>query len=201
MGVYTNTPNAGDIMLSEGGFTTLMDSGELPAFMSRNSREIREPEIFACARALRGPDHGFKKVGASGYCYGGWACFRLASAEHDDPSSSTSSSSPPPPLVDAISVGHPTFLTKEDIDQTSKRVAVQMLAPEVDAVYTAELKAYTFTKLQELGVSLEYRHFPGVAHACFIRGDVKLDGEREAMVKGKNAAVNWYREWLHGVTE
>lgn len=183
-------------MLSEGGFATLIASGDLPAFMSRNTRTIREPEIFACARALRGPDHGFKKVGASGYCYGGWACFRLASAEHEhehDPSS--------PPLVDAISVGHPTFLTKEDIDQTSKSVAVQILAPEEDAVYTAELKTHTFTKLQELGVSFEYRHFPSVAHACFIRGDEKLEGEREAMVKGKNAAVNWYREWLHGVKE
>lgn len=78
---------------------------------------------------------------------------------------------------------------------------MQMLAPEIDAAYTAELKTHTFVKLQELGVEFEYKHFPGVEHACFIRGDEKIEGDREAMVKGKNAAVGFYSEWLHGVEE
>lgn len=104
-------------------------------------------------------------------------------------------------MVDAISVGHPSLLTEGDIDGTSKAVAVQVLAPEIDFTYTAELKAHTFAKLQELGVAFEYRHYPGVEHACFIRGDEKIEGEREAVVKGKNAAVGFYAEWLHGVKE
>ena len=39
---------------------------DLPAFTLRNSKEIREPEIFACAAALRS-ELGFKKIGTVGY--------------------------------------------------------------------------------------------------------------------------------------
>jgi hypothetical protein len=41
------------------------DELDLPAFQKRNSKEIRVPEIVACAKAMR--EKGFKKVGAVGY--------------------------------------------------------------------------------------------------------------------------------------
>lgn len=145
-------------------------------------------------------------MGASGYCYGGWACFRLASSS-SAAAAAAHQHQHQHPLVDAISVGHPSLLTREDIDGVggggddgSRRVPVQVLAPEVDHAFDAELKAYAFAALQAGGVPFEYRHFPGVAHACLIRGDERIEGERKAMVRGKNAAVAWYREWLHGVT-
>lgn len=159
-------------------FAALAD--ELPAFLERNSREVREPELFECARVLR---QTYKKVGAAGFCYGGWACFRLGAKEHQ------------PPLVDCIVVGHPSLLTKEDIDGVG--VPVQVLAPEIDLAYTAELKLHTFETIQKLGVPFDYQYFPGVAHACFIRGDEKHAGEREALVRGKNAAVGWFQQFLH----
>ena len=50
---------------------------DIPAFiMGRNSKDNRWPEVEACAKALKG-ELGFKKVGAVGYCYGGWAVFQL----------------------------------------------------------------------------------------------------------------------------
>lgn len=42
--------------------------------VQRNSREIREPEIFACAKKLR---REYNKVGAVGFCYGGMRCAQL----------------------------------------------------------------------------------------------------------------------------
>ena len=42
---------------------------DIKTFMEPNTREKREPEIFECARALRAK---YKKVGAVGYCFGGW---------------------------------------------------------------------------------------------------------------------------------
>ncbi|ROW11330.1 hypothetical protein VMCG_00889 [Cytospora schulzeri] len=167
-----------------GRFEALGNS--LHEFVGKNGRDVREPELFGCARALRGE---FGRVGAAGFCYGGWACFRLASAEHQ------------PPLVDCISVGHPSLLALEDIDGVGGDVPIQMLAPEIDLAYTAEMKLHTFTALQRLNVPFEYRHFPRVVHACFIRGSDSEDdpGEQEAMVRGKNAIVSWMREWLHGV--
>ena len=44
--------------------------------LGKNNKEIRGPEIEACAKSLK-QDLGFKKIGAVGYCYGGWAVFQL----------------------------------------------------------------------------------------------------------------------------
>ena len=51
-------------------------SFDLNDFLRRNGKDIRQPEIFACAKSLK-EDLGFKKVGAVGFCYGGWAVLRL----------------------------------------------------------------------------------------------------------------------------
>jgi dienelactone hydrolase len=94
-------------------FAGRFDKIDLKGFIAKSSREIREPEIFACAKALK--DAG-NKVAAIGFCYGRWAVFRLGAKEHN------------PPLVDCISAGHPSLLTKQDIDEEA--VPVQLLAPE-----------------------------------------------------------------------
>ncbi|KAK1596732.1 dienelactone hydrolase [Colletotrichum navitas] len=153
---------------------------DLESFHTDNARNVREPEIFNFAKALRGRhDH----VGAIGFCYGGWAVFRLGAKEHN------------PPLVDCISVGHPTWLTKKDMDEVA--VPVQMLAPEIDPVFTAEMKSYCFETVTRKGVPFEYHHFPGVEHSCFVRGDPGKSGEREAMARAKSAVVSWLNTFLH----
>lgn len=121
-------------------------------------------------------------VGAVGFCYGGWAAFRLGAREHQ------------PPLVDCISVGHPSLLTRRDIDEVA--VPVQVLAPEHDPAYTAELRAYTCDTVPRLGVPFLLRYFPGVEHACFCRGDASKTLEREALVAGKKAVVDWVKEFM-----
>ncbi|KAI1080839.1 dienelactone hydrolase family protein [Whalleya microplaca] len=153
---------------------------DFPGFMKRNAREIREPEVFACARALR---LKYKKVGAVGYCFGGWAVFRLGAREHQ------------PPLVDCISTGHPSLLTNKDIDEVA--VPVQVLSPEHDPMYTDELKSHTLQTIPKLGVEFDYQYFPRVDHGCFIRGSEQKPGEQEAMARAKNAAVGWFNQFLH----
>ena len=151
---------------------------DLHGFVGRHSKEIREPEILECARKLR---KEYSKVGAIGYCYGGWVVFRLAAAEHEG-------------LVDCVVAGHPSLLTKDEIDNAAMPVQIQ--APEIDAAYTEELKTHTFHTLQKNGVAFDYQHFPGVEHSCLTRGSPKVDKEREAMARGKNAAVAWFRQYL-----
>ncbi|KIX06661.1 uncharacterized protein Z518_04637 [Rhinocladiella mackenziei CBS 650.93] len=152
---------------------------DLAGFMKNNSRDARQPEIFEFDKALRGK---YQKVGAVGFCYGGWAVFRLGAKEHQ------------PPLVDCITAGHPSLLTKKDIDEVAG--PVQLLAPEFDPVFTAELKTYSFETIQKLGLPLDYQYFPGMEHAFLVRGDPEKAGERDAMVRGKNAAVAWLRQFL-----
>lgn len=67
-------------------------------FIGRNSKEIRFPEMKACAEALR---KDYKKIGAIGFCYGGWAVFQLGAKGAN--------------LVDAISTAHPSLLTHDEI--------------------------------------------------------------------------------------
>jgi dienelactone hydrolase len=158
----------------------------LDQYLATNSREARSPEILACARHIRAQ---YPRLGAIGYCYGGWAGFYLASEDLNPGNSSQ-------PLLDCLTVGHPSLLTEADIDSVSSQVPIQMLAPEVDAMYKPYLKAKTFKVLQEKAVPFEYRHFPGVEHACLVRGDPKKAGERDAMERGLGAAVSWMKEWL-----
>lgn len=42
---------------------------DIKGFAERNARSVRETEIFSATRELRGR---FERVGAVGYCYGGW---------------------------------------------------------------------------------------------------------------------------------
>lgn len=71
----------------------------------------------------------------------------------------------------------------------------QILAPEFDPVYTAELKLHTFQTLQK--ITFDYRHFPQVEHGFLVRGDEGKSGERDAMARGKNATVSWIRQFLY----
>ena len=171
----------GEVVDFEAVCAERFDEIDLPGMLARHGREAREGEILECTRALK---EKYKKVGAIGYCYGGWATFVIAAKVG----------------VDAAIVGHPSLLTKEDVDALMKgegaKVPLQILAPEVDPVFNKEMKMYVFEKMIERGGAFEYRHFPGVAHACFTRGDEGREGEREALVRGKGAAVGWFREWL-----
>ncbi|KAL2146587.1 hypothetical protein VTI28DRAFT_3478 [Corynascus sepedonium] len=176
----------GEIIPAEPVLAGRFDEIDLEGFTRRNARAVREPEVVAFARALRASGE-FDAVAAIGFCYGGWAAFRLAAREF--------AASDGRPLVDCISVAHPTWLTEQDVEEAV--VPVQMLAPEVDMMYSAELKTFTFATLQKNGRPFDYQHFPGVEHGALVRGSEKHKGEKEAMVRAKNAAVAWFRQWLH----
>lgn len=151
---------------------------DLPGFMARNGKEAREPEIVACAQTLRAQ---YKKVGTIGFCYGGWAVFRLGAKGRQ--------------LVDCISTAHPSRLTEEEIQNVG--VPVQILSPENDSAYTPELKAFSNKVIPTLGVPYDYSFFPGLVHGFAVKGDPKSEVEMKGLVRAKNAAVYWFKQWLH----
>ncbi|KAI3325371.1 dienelactone hydrolase [Xylariaceae sp. AK1471] len=146
------------------------------------SREICGPEVVACARTIKN-ELGFQRLGAVGYCYGGWAVCHLASKEQGIP------------LVDTISMAHPSWLVAEDIDNIT--VPIQVLAPEYDQSYTPELKSYTFQTALKLNVPFDYQHLPGISHGALERGDERNEDEWEAMERAKDAVVAWFKQYLH----
>ncbi|GLA17249.1 hypothetical protein AnigIFM62618_004380 [Aspergillus niger] len=165
-----------DILLDETRWNEL----DLPGFLSRNTKLIREPEIFACATALR-IEHGYTSLGAIGFCFGGWAVFRLGAKDVR--------------LVDCISTAHPTFLEPEEIRQVD--VPVQIMAPEHDPQFTQELKALSNEVLPMLGVPYDYQYFPSLTHGFATRGNLNDREEMLGAERAKDAAVLWFRHWLH----
>jgi dienelactone hydrolase len=176
------------------------DKVDMPTFTTNNSKANRRHEIFACAAALRTHQNA-AKVGAVGFCYGGWAVFQLGAQtlladgtvkpaldlSEDEKATAR-------PLVDAISTGHPSWLTKEEINQT--RVPTQIIAPEHDMMLTPELKKYANEVIPTLGVEYQYRYFPGQVHTFCSRGSLEVEGERRACERAKRAVVEWFREIL-----
>jgi len=151
---------------------------DIGAFMGRNSKEIRGPEIFAVANLLRAR---YKKVGAIGYCYGGWGVFQLGAKGKN--------------LVDCVSAAHPSGLTKDEI--TSLGVPTQILAPEHDHIFTPELKTFSNENIPKLGIDYAYEYFPGLVHGFATRGDQNNKAQKDGLERAKNAAVAWFVQYLH----
>ncbi|KAK4447156.1 putative hydrolase [Podospora aff. communis PSN243] len=157
---------------------------DLPGFMERNSKAVRFPEMASFATYLR-TQHAC--IGAVGFCYGGWAAFQLGGKQEDGQA----------PLVDCITAAHPTFLTEDEMRNVG--VPAQILAPEVDPMFTAELKAYAVNEIPKVGVPFSYQYFPGLSHGFAIRGNREDVAETKGLERGMRAVVAWFREWLvHG---
>lgn len=150
---------------------------DVMAFLGRNNKEIRWPEIKEHAQTLKSQ---YKKVAAIGFCYGGWAVFKLGA----DPS-----------LVDVISTAHPSMLEKSEIENV--KVPVQILSPENDHIYTPELKQATFDLLPKTGVQWEYIYFPGLSHGFAARGDPNDPKQKAGLERAKRSAVHFFNEFLH----
>lgn len=158
---------------------------DIVAWGKRNSKENRWPSILAAAKALRAK---YPRTAVIGFCFGGWSSFKLGSKELNPPGGE--------PLVNCISAGHPTWLTKEEIDDVG--VPVQLVAPEIDPVFTPEMKEYAWKNITAKGIPLDYQHFPGVEHAFCTRGNPADERERRAMERAKRYQAAWAKEWLHG---
>ncbi|PGH27728.1 hypothetical protein AJ80_00515 [Polytolypa hystricis UAMH7299] len=152
---------------------------DIPGFISRNSKEIREPQITSVAKALKAQ---YKSVGAIGFCWGGWAVFRLGNKANDN-------------LVDAIVAAHPTHLTEEEIQNVG--VPTQILAPETDSQYPPELKAFTNKVLPELGIDYDYQHFAGLDHGFATKGDRSSPVAVKGLERAQTAAAHWFKLHLH----
>jgi len=156
---------------------TKMKLLDLPAFNSRHGKDIRYPEILSCAKALKSQ---YSKVGVVGYCWGGWACFRLAGEDN---------------LLDCMAVAHPSLLEKKEIDVV--KVPTLIIAPEFDPAFTKELRDYCNEVLPGKGVDYRLDWYSGLAHGFSVKGDSEDEKQRVGLEKAKRSVVSWFDEWIH----
>lgn len=160
------------------GDITEMGKLDLRGFLSRHGKAIRQPEIFACARALK---LQYRKVGAVGYCWGAWGCFQLGAKGQN--------------LIDCAAVAHPSHLEHGEIDALA--VPTLILAPEHDVMFKPALKEYCNRVIPGLGVPYRYDHYPGLAHGFACRGDFNDPVQKAGMERAKDAVVVWLNTFLH----
>lgn len=121
------------------------------------------------------------KVGVVGYCWGGKVAIELGGKNHNG-------------LVDCISFAHPGGITKEDVFNVA--VPVQIIAPEKDVPFPLKMRQFCNEEIPKLGVDYDYQHFPGAVHGFATRCNVKVEGEKRALERAKNAAVGWFVNYL-----
>lgn len=148
------------------------------AFLGRNSKDKRYPEIEAVAKEIKSKH---SKLGAIGFCWGAWAVFRLAGKDKN--------------LLDSVSVAHPSLLEESDISGLA--VPVQFIVPETDPMFTPELKEYTLKTVPGLGVDFNYDYYPGLVHGFATRGDQSDAKQKAGLERAKNSAVWWFKQYLH----
>ncbi|KAH8422461.1 dienelactone hydrolase family protein [Aspergillus melleus] len=153
-------------------------SFSIPDFAARHSKDLRWPTILNFATELR---KQYDKVGTIGFCYGGWAVFRLGARDLG--------------LVDCISAAHPSML--EDSEIGSLAVPTQILSPEHDFAFTEELKDKCNIVIPRNNIPYEYVYFPGLAHGFATRGDRNDDVQKKGLERAARSAVGWFGEWLH----
>lgn len=163
---------------------------DIVAWSARHSKEKTFPAILSSAQAVR---VSHTRVAAIGFCYGGWASFALGSSALNPIGDHAQ------PLLNCLSIGHPSWLTKAEIDEVA--VPVQIVAAEIDPVFIPEMKEYAWKVVGEKKVPFDYRAFPGVEHSFCTRGNPEDEREMRAMERAKRAQVAWVREWLHGDAE
>jgi hypothetical protein len=64
-------------------------------------------------------------------------------------------------------------------------------------MFTPELKEFSNKVIPTLGVPYDHQYFLGVEHSFATRGDQQSEAQMWALVRAKNAAVYWFRQWLH----
>lgn len=87
------------------------------------------------------------------------------------------------------------MLTKEEIQAVG--VPVQIMAPEIDPAFTPEFKEFSNRVIPSLGVDYDYQYFPGLVHTFAVRGNRADEAEMKGLERAKNAAVYWFKQWLH----
>ena len=142
---------------------------DLMAFLGRNSKEKRFPEVKRVVAELQ---KEYKNIGAIGFCYGGWAVAQLAAKENQ-------------PGVNYIAAAHPSLLTEDEIKGIT--VPVLWLAPEHDPQFTPELKELAQSELKSKPG--KYIYFPNLAHGFAGRGDPNNTTQKEGLERAMHEFI------------
>ena len=131
-----------------------------------------------CIEYLRN-EHGVRKVGALGYCFGAkYVCRFLKGGS----------------LIDVGYLAHPSFVSEEEVKGIKGPISIA--AAEDDFIFTEELRHSTERLLRETGCPYEVTVYSGVSHGFAIRSDLNNAVSKWATEASFMQAVHFMDSWL-----
>jgi len=153
---------------------SLWQTWNFQKFLADNNKELVYPAVTSFAKHLKEKE-GVKKLGAIGFCYGGWATLQL-SRDH---------------LVDVIATAHPTWLDFPKDVENINHPAI-FLCAEIDQIFPKE----NVPKIEEILKSKPFPHkvklYPGVQHGFSLRGDATEEHVRESANDAAAEAISFF---------
>ena len=156
-----------------------MGSFDFPSWIRRHPPE-RIDEI--CAATLKGmqTEHGIKKIGGAGYCFGGRFVMRFLAAGKG---------------LEAGFVAHPSLVEAEEVEGIAGPLSIA--CAEKDDIMPTELRRQSEDILiKKSPLPYQVCLYSGVEHGFAVRTDLSKRVCRFAKESAFFQAVRWFDEWL-----
>jgi len=148
------------------------------AFLANHGPNVTDPIIASTISHLRSV-YGIKKIGLTGYCFGGRYAFRFISEGKGG---------------DAAFTAHPSLL--EDAEITAIKGPAAIAAAESDSMMNAARRSEVEAALGKTSVPWQVSLYSGTSHGFGVRANIsdpkQLAGKEEAFLQ----AVRWFDRHL-----
>lgn len=174
------------------------------SWLFKNRSSISKPRIFNFFKAIRTSPPPFTtkslKIGAAGFCWGGYYTVLLA---HDEPSSrvqrheeQTTSAAALEPLIDCAFTAHPSLITMpKDIEGVNLPLSVAIGNEDMSMKGPQILQMKEILEVKKKG-DHEVVIMPGARHGFAVRVNPKDEWQMECAEKAEVQAINWFSKWF-----
>ncbi|KAK0711987.1 dienelactone hydrolase [Lasiosphaeris hirsuta] len=148
------------------------------AFLAKHGPDVTDP-IIAQTMALLRTTLGVRKIGLTGYCFGGRYAFRFAAAGKGG---------------DAAFAAHPSLL--EDGEIKAIKAPAAIAAAETDSMMSPARRGEVEGLLGATKVPYQVSLYSGTSHGFGVRADVSVPVQRFGKEEAFLQAVRWFDNFL-----
>ena len=148
------------------------------AFLAAHGPDVTDPIIAKTIDYLRNT-LGIKKIGLTGYCFGGRYAFRFVSAGKGG---------------DAAFTAHPSLLENDEISAIKAPAAIA--AAEVDSMMSAARRAEIEALLAKTAQPYQISLYSGTSHGFGVRANISVPVQKIGKEEAFLQAVRWFDNFL-----
>lgn len=147
------------------------------AFLAKHTPVETDPIIAKTIDHLR--TLGIKKIGLTGYCFGGRYAFRFVAPNKGG---------------DAAFTAHPSLLENGEINAIKAPAAIA--AAETDSMMSPARRAEIEALLQKTGQAYQVSLYSGTNHGFGVRANVSVPAQKFGKEEAFLQAVRWFDNFL-----